>query len=178
MTGYLLDTNTISHWFDGDVGRFPAVKAAADARAADSPLYVSAITLGEIEYGHALNPASAGTKRDEFIAFVGAQLPQILQVSKHTAEPYGHIRAKLFEKFAPPGGWPKKGKKRVEQLYDPVAARELGIDENDLWIVAQALERNLVLVTSDKMTRIREAVCELYSDFRFEDWAKSSDFAA
>ena len=56
-------------------------------------------------------------------------------------------------------------------------ARELGIDENDLWIVAQAVERNLVLVTSDKMWRIRETVCELYPDFGSEDWAESSDLA-
>jgi len=171
VRGYLLDTCTIRHWFD----ELPAVKASADARAADSPLYVSAITLGEIEFGHALNPAGAGAKRDEFVAFVRRQLPQILQVSKHTAEPYGRIRAKLAQKFPPEGGW--TGKIRLEQFYDPVAARELGMDENDLWIVAQAVERNLVLVTSDKMARIREAVCELYSDFRIEDWAQSGDLA-
>jgi len=171
VLGYLLDTCAIRYWFD----ELPAVKAAADARAADSPLYVSAITLGEIEFGHALNPAGAGAKRDEFVAFVRRQLPQILQVSKHTAEPYGCIRAKLAERFPPEGGWTKKI--RPEQLYDPVAAQKLGIDENDLWIVPQAVERNLVLVTSDKMARIHEAVCELYSDFRFEDWAQSGDLA-
>ena len=173
MHGYLLDTNMIRYWFDGDAGRFPAVKAAADARAADSPLYVSAITLGEIDYGHAYNPAGAGAKRDEFVAFVRNQLPQILEVSRQTAEPYGRIRAKLAERFPPEGGWTKRI--RPEQLYDSVAAQVLGIDENDLWIVAQAVERNLVLVTSDKMARIRETVCELYPDFRVEDWAKSSD---
>lgn len=170
MPGYLLDTNTIRNWFDGEAGHFPAVKAAAEERADDSPLYVSAITIGEIEFGHSLNPAGAGTKRDDFVGFVRKQLPQILRVSKHTGEPYGRIRAKLAEKFPPVGGWTKK--RRPEQLYDPVAARELGMDENDLWILAQAVERNLVLVTSDGMARIREAICELYRDFRFEDWAK------
>ena len=80
MHGYLFDTNTIRNWFDGDSSRFPAVKAAADVRAADSPLYVSAITLGEIEFGHAWNPAGAGARRDEFVAFVREKLPQILNV--------------------------------------------------------------------------------------------------
>jgi len=173
VPGFLLETNTIRYWFDGDAGRFPAVMAAAEARSADSPLYVSAITLGEIEFGHSLNPAGAGTKRDEFVAFLRQQLPQILHVSKHTAEPYGRIRAKLAEKLPPPGGW--RNKVKAEQMYDPIAAKELGIDENDLWIVAQAVERNLVLVTSDKMKRIREAVCELYSGFQIEDWAGSTD---
>ena len=62
-------------------------------------------------------------------------------------------------------------KKRAEQMYDPIAARELGIDENDLWIVAQALERNLILVTSDKMCRMHEAVAEFDPGFMIEDWA-------
>jgi len=59
-------------------------------------------------------------------------------------------------------------------LCDPVAARELGIEEKDLWLVAQAAERNLVLVTSDKMTRIRDAVREEYPDLRIEDWSEKS----
>ena len=173
MPGYLLDTNTIQYWFDGDDGKFPTVKTVADTRAADSPLYVSAITLGEIEYGHAFNAAGLEPKRAEFVAFVQSQLPQILQVSKHTTEPYGRIRARLAHKFPPPGGWTKKIK--PEQMYDPVAAREIGIDENDLWIVAQAVERNLVLVTTDKMRRIHEALFDLFPDFRVEDWAGSTD---
>lgn len=56
-------------------------------------------------------------------------------------------------------------------------APELGIDENDLWIVAQAVERNLVLVTSDKMRRIRKTIRELHSGFRVEDWAKPGNLA-
>jgi predicted nucleic acid-binding protein len=51
-------------------------------------------------------------------------------------------------------------------LIDPVTSRELGIQENDLWIAAQALEYNLVLVTNDKMDRIRD-VCE---DLQVENW--------
>lgn len=169
MPGYLLDTQTIRYWCDGQSGRFPAVEAEAAKRSADSPLYVSAVTLGEIEYGHAANPEGAGEKRTEFLSFLRQSLPQVLEISRHTAEPYGTIRALLVEKFPPSGGWGRK--KRIEQAYDPVAARELGIDENDLWIVAQAVERNLVLVTSDKMDRIRRSVNEIYPEFQFEDWS-------
>ena len=168
MQGYLLDTQTIRYWFDGKSGQFPAVEANAQRYAANSPLYVSVVTLGEIEYGHASNPDGAGARRDEFLRFL-AQLPQRLEVSRHTAEPYGRVRACLAQKFPPAGGWHKK--KRAEQLYDPVTALALGIDENDLWLVAQAVERNLVLVSSDKMNRIREAVAEVYGSFRVEDWS-------
>jgi tRNA(fMet)-specific endonuclease VapC len=170
VPGYLLDTQTVRYWFDGQSGRFPAVQAQAARRAADSPLYVSSITLGEIAYGHAHNPAGAGEKRIGFLEFLRHNLPQVLQVSRHTAEPYGAVRARLVEQFPPQGGWGRK-KKRIEDAYDPTAARELGIDENDLWIVAQTVERNLVLVTSDKMDRIRKSVNDVYPDFKFENWS-------
>jgi predicted nucleic acid-binding protein len=35
---------------------------------------------------------------------------------------------------------------------------KIGIDENDLWIVALAAERNLTLITHDRMRRIRDVV--------------------
>ncbi len=168
MSGYLLDTQTIRYWSDGQSGRFPVVQRAAEERRSKGPLYVSAITLGEFEYGHSAHPAGDGIARDEFTKFLRGELPQVLSISKHTAAPYGRIRAKLVEKFPPPGGW--SNKKRAEQLYDPIAALDFGFDENDLWLVAQAIERNLVLVTNDRMTRIKEAVREIQPSFAFENW--------
>jgi predicted nucleic acid-binding protein len=97
------------------------------------------------------------------------KFPQVLKVSRHTAEPYGRIRAALFDKLGPKSR--KSKKKRAEELCDPTTGRELGIDENDLWIVAQAAERNLVLVTHDKMVPIREALRESEIGVRIEDWA-------
>jgi predicted nucleic acid-binding protein len=169
VDGYLLDTQTICYWFDGAAGQFPKVVAVVDQLPAETPLYVSAITIGEISFGHAINPKGGGTKRSDFERFVQSKLPQTLGVSKHTAEPYGKVRATLAEKYPPPGGW--KDKRRAEQMTDPATGRELGIDENDLWIVAQAIERGLVLVTSDKMTKIRDAVAAIYPDLRIVNWA-------
>ncbi len=170
MPGYLIDTQTISYWFDGKSGGYPVLQAAAEARrSADAPVYISAISLGEIQYGHAADPVGAGLVRESFVKFVGEELPQVLMVSRHTAEPYGRIRAALFDKFGPNAR--KSKKKRAEELCDPTTGRELGIDENDLWIVAQAAERNLVLVTHDKMVRIREALQESEIGVRIEDWA-------
>ena len=94
-------------------------------------------------------------------------MPQILPITHHTANHYGTLRARLFNKFAPSA---KKGKsQRPEQLRDPVSGRELGIQENDLWIAAQAIERNLVLVSNDKLARIREVVAE---ELSIKDWAR------
>ena len=168
MPGYLIDTQTITYWFDGESGRYPAVEAAAQARRSDSPIYISAISVGEIEFGHAVHPAGAGARRDAFVKFLREQLPQVLPVSRHTTEPYGLIRARLFETLPPRN---KTRARRAEQICDPTTGRELGIDENDLWIVSQAAERNLVLVTHDKLVRIRDALRELELRVRIEDWA-------
>ena len=174
MPGYLIDTQTISYWFDEKSGGCATVQATAEARrSADAPLYISAISLGEIQYGHAAEPAGAGPVRESFVKFVREKFPQILKVSRHTAEPYGRIRAALFDKLGPK---PRKSKKkRAEELCDPTTGRELGIDENDLWIVAQAAERNLVLVTHDKMVHIREALQESETGVRIEDWAAAHE---
>lgn len=99
------------------------------------------------------------------------ELPQILPVSHHTTEPYGRIRAALFERFPPKDRRSKA--KRAEEMCDPTTGRELGIDENDLWIVAQAAERNFVLVTHDKMDRIRKALEDIELGMRIEDWASA-----
>ena len=73
----------------------------------------------------------------------------ILPIDRHVSDVYGELRVALFERYI------RKGKnKRPEQLIDPVTATEIGIDENDLWIVAQAITHNLTLVTNDKMHRI------------------------
>jgi tRNA(fMet)-specific endonuclease VapC len=168
VPGYLLDTQTITYWFDGSSGKYPVVEAIVRVLPPESPMYVSAITLGEIEYGHAVNAAGAGVKRDAFLEFLRERLPQVLDVSRHTVEPYGRVRARLVERVPPPGGWSKK--RRAEQMTDPLSGKVLGIDENDLWIVAQAIERNLVLVTNDKMTKIRDAVADLYPEFTVANW--------
>ena len=71
----------------------------------------------------------------------------------------------MFESFAP------KDKKRKGlrpcQLVDPVTSLELGIQENDLWIAAQAISRNLTFVTNDRMERIRDVAGSLCID----NWA-------
>ena len=168
--GYLLDTNIISLWFDEkDEPGHSRVVAHVNALTDPDLLRTSVIVLGEIDYGHrAESPRRNTSIQQTYREFVARRIPIAYDVGKATTLYYGPLRARLFEKFAPKR---KKGKKlRPEQLKDPVTALELGIDENDLWLAAQALERNLVLVTHDKMKRIQEV---LGGDFRLriEDWA-------
>jgi len=129
--GYLLDANILSFRFD------PARKAEHDkvvervgALPADSPLAISAVTLGEIEYGHKAEAKAGYTPvQVQFNEFVRARCPMILSVTATTVADYGQLRAALFEKYGKKGGrrtrWP-------EQLIDPATSLSLGVQENDL----------------------------------------------
>jgi predicted nucleic acid-binding protein len=135
MSGYLLDTNTVRVWFGATHPHHENVDAAIKGLPETPPLYVSAITRGEIYFGHAFD--GDNEFRQRYRAWVDDQFPNELTVGNLSALIYGKIRAEVCRRHAPPGKWTKK--KRAEQLYDPVAAREIGIDENDLWLASQAL---------------------------------------
>jgi tRNA(fMet)-specific endonuclease VapC len=168
VQGYLLDTNILRFWHDAGRAEHPLVMQRIAELPEEAPLRISVISLGEIEYGHRLlGKAGDAEQEAAFLGLIENRFPTPLPVSKHTRTSYGPLRAQLFEKFAPKEL--RKKNRRPEQLTDPATGHELGIDENDLWIAAQALEHNLVLVTHDKMARLREVAPEL----RVEDWARS-----
>lgn len=168
LRGYLLDTNIITYWFDHDDPRHAQVLGHIGALLPDTPLRISSVTLGEIEYGLRADPRTDTALRAGLTAFVKEELPPALDVRNTTAIYYGPLRARLFDKF-PPKKRRRKGL-RPEQLTDPITAKELGIQENDLWLAAQAIEHRLVFVTHDKMDHIRQVLDgELALDI--EDWA-------
>ena len=167
MDGYLLDTNVVSFWFNEQCPERRLVIDRVGSLGPTVPLYVSVITIGEIEYCHRVDSVEVTDRQAEYVAFVEQKLPQKLDVTKHSAIAYGDVRARLFNKYAPRDK--RTSGMRPEQLLDPETALGLGIQENDLWIAAQAIERNLILVTNDRMVRIREVAPEL----RVENWARS-----
>jgi tRNA(fMet)-specific endonuclease VapC len=160
-----LDTNILRYWFDQDRPEHGTVVQRIESLAAESPLRVSAVSLGEIEYGHRCVSDTDSDIQRQYNDFLAARVPSALSISRNTATYYGELRENLFEKFAPNNA---KRKPRPCQLVDPVTAKTLGIQENDLWIAAQAMEYNLVLVTHDKMRHIHEVKPGLLD---FEDWA-------
>lgn len=173
MPDFLLDTQTIRYWFDMASSFHGLVRSTADALPPESHKYVSAISLGEVQYGIAVNSAGMGGRLPEYAQFVRS-LGLVLDISRHTAEPYGLLRAKLFNKYAPRSKRTKA--RRTEELVDPATGRELGIDENDVWLTAQAIERNLVLVTNDKVVlgKITDAAREVQPGFSAVNWAATS----
>jgi predicted nucleic acid-binding protein len=90
-------------------------------------------------------------------------------MTSHVAEQYGDLKAWLFNNCGPK---PKKSKaKRAEELVDPITGFELGIDENDLWIAAQAKTHNLVLVTNDFKGNFGKVLIQFAATLKVENWA-------
>ncbi len=156
MKTYLFDTNIWSKWFRQE----PVVTEKLTQIDKTSKIFLSSIVWGEVIYG-----ANANKKfpLESYSNFIHKSKPIILLIDKNVADIYGVLRASLFEKYLRKG----KNNKRPEQLIDPATATEIGIDENDLWIVAQAVTHNLTLVTNDKMRRIFTATPK---ELKYEIW--------
>jgi tRNA(fMet)-specific endonuclease VapC len=88
----------------------------------------------------------------------------VLSVDRHTRIYYGDLKARLFRAYSPAS--PRQN--HPERCIDWATGAELGIDENDLWIAAQAIQFNLILVTNDEMARIRDVAPEL----DIQDWTQ------
>jgi tRNA(fMet)-specific endonuclease VapC len=151
--GYLLDSSVASAAWDVLHQKHTAVRAWLDGLG-DAPVWVSAVTVGEIAYGLALVPTGDASRHAEVRAAMA--LYRRLDVDHHVADTYAALRAELFRRYAPKSkrGLPKQ--KRPEGLLDPTTGRELGIQENDLWILSTAVTRRLALATMDDMTRLFE----------------------
>ena len=81
----------------------------------------------------------------------------VLEITRYTARTYAEARANLFRKYSPRDRRGRLTAKYVEDLVERTTGKELGIQENDLWIVSTAVEQNLIFVTRDRMQRVIDA---------------------
>lgn len=175
MRDYLIDTQTIRYWYDPVCPQHEAVvtnlerlQKQVESSEHKPRLVVSVITLGEIEFGHRVNPSADPEVRMDYVRFVNEQLPMRLDVTEDATAFFGEIRRRLFDKYAP--GDKRRPKMRPEQLIDPTTSKELGIQENDLWLCAQAVAHRMVLVTNDGMRRIREVSQGMQPPLLIQNW--------
>ncbi|KAA3513829.1 hypothetical protein DXM25_22345 [Agrobacterium rosae] len=68
------------------------------------------------------------------------------EVGRHPAEAYGEVKARLAAHYL---DLSRRVPRWIEDWQGRVPSKTLQVDENDLWIVAQAIERDYLLVTSD-----------------------------
>jgi predicted nucleic acid-binding protein len=176
MRDFLLDTQTIHYWYDTDCDEHAAVIGNVEslvqkcASRSDKPkVMVSVVSLGEIEFGYKVQlHQRANEFRRAKLKFIDDNQLEPLDVTRDAVVAYGEIRARVFEKFVP--GDKRKPKMRPEQLVDPVTSLNLTIQENDLWLCAQAVGHGLVLVTNDGMRPIREATMNMDPALQIQNW--------
>ena len=165
MAFYLLDTNVASWLLDAQHKRHSDVLSFVGNAGGDSHIYISRVTIAEIQYGYKVY-SNVDQVRKEAIE-QRLKLFQPREIDRHTTGPYSDIRAALFQEHASKDKRGKILQKRPEDLIDKATGKELGIQENDLWIAAIAVQNNLILVTQDKMKNIRQAIQALYPQFKF-----------
>jgi len=175
MRDFLIDTNIWEYWFNPkrEPQHSNVLKHVAKLRQQSENdkntfrVWISSVTWGEIEFGYQWQTKKEISLESQFRQFIYSVAPKEFIVNKHVTPEYGRIRVMLFEKFGPKDR--KINGLRPEQLIDPVTSLQLGIQENDLWIVAQAITRNLTLVTNDKLARIQEVTGD---ELNIENWAE------
>ncbi len=154
--GYLLDTNIASAATYEPNERHRAVREWL-ATIGDAPVFVSTVTVGEIRYGMDLARAQPERARAPIRDPVLAGYT-LLPIDEQTARVWGQFRANIFDKYAPRSGRKGARARSLAGLVDRTSDVELGIQENDLWIVSAAVANGLILVTGDSAAGMRRIV--------------------
>jgi predicted nucleic acid-binding protein len=135
--GWLIDT---SLWIAVERGLIGAADVQAVTK--QDPVYLSPINVAEIQFGHDLLPA--GPRKQKAAAALRRlrRKPQ-LRITIETAATFGALAARI-----------KK------------AGRDPEVRVNDLWLAAQAIQRDFLLLTSNRkdfadIPRLRVVVLSL-----------------
>lgn len=118
--GWLIDT---SIWIAVERGRLGAADIHAITR--QEPVYLSPVNIAEVQFGVEMLRAGALKQRATAAVRRLRRKPQ-LRITVETAEVFGSLAADL---------------KR--------AGRDAGFRINDLWLAAQAIQRDFTLLTSN-----------------------------
>jgi predicted nucleic acid-binding protein len=153
VPGYLLDTNHISAW-EREEPTF--MKHLRDVPP-DNILWVCPIALGEIECGLRITATTNQQRRAECRRFIEERVVSFVwPIDITTRDSYADIMERIW-RMHPPG----KGSIKTQHHLS-----SLSVDVNDVWIAAVAFERGLILLTSDRMEKIRQCVPEI----KVENW--------
>ena len=168
MDGFLFDTNAVSALWNARHPEHDTVKAFFEG-VSHSPVWLSTIVLAEIEYGMKITPEMDIDSQTQ-VRHEMSNHPFILDIDKHTIGPYSDLRAELFKNYSPRDRRGRLTVKWPEDLIERTSAKELGVQENDIWIAAQAIQYNLILVTDDYMQRLVDVSENLDNPLRIARW--------
>ena len=158
MAGYLFDTSALIALVDPRNEFSRVANDLINAMQADDLQFVSSISFGEIYTGIEVNFRVRGTRppnAQQTLAL--AETHSLLTVDEHVGKAYGDLKAAMIVHYMPNASRSQRGQ-FLESWINQATGLRLGINENDLWICAQALERDIFLVSTDgDFNRVREA---------------------
>lgn len=155
MHDYLFDTNILSSLLDPGHPRHAEIRRAVSELRGDH--FVSVISLAEFTLGARLAEAFGRASAPRLLQALASALDYaVLDVTHHTAAAYAALKTNMAVRYLA-GALRRERRRFVEDWVDKVTGKTLGVDENDLWLCAQAKERGLHLVTSDRMRPIADA---------------------
>ena len=159
MDAYLFDTNVLSRSLNPNHPLYEETMRSLAELPAENPRFVSVVSVAEFEFGINLVSLLGLGEVNEFkTKLIEATGRSPLGIGPHTASVYAEVKAKVAHKYLPKALRKEGRPKYVEEWKDKVTGQKLGVDENDLWMCAQAKERGLVFVTADKpIQRISDA---------------------
>ena len=107
-----------------------------------------------MRYGIQLYEMSTGASLPNAAAMIASaqQFPR-MDIARHTATEYAELKSILAVHYMP--NVTKQFRKRyVEDWIDKFTGKALRVDDNDLWICAQARETNLTVIAGDRRMEV------------------------
>lgn len=149
-----MDTNHVVAWEEGKSNLLAKLQSLPN----NTLVCASAITLGEISAGHEMTAPGDPSRRHAVKRFLTIYVvPYIVAISHSTELYYGQIMGRL---------WRQRPPANASIATDSHLVNTLGVNLNDVWIVACAWEHGLTLLTTDNMTAIRNVTPEV----TFDNW--------
>ena len=147
MDTFLLDTSVVSVLYDSRRPNHQAVRKAIAGFDRDAPQLISAITIGELRYGLTLSKEAGQPMTHIEACIERAEEHPLAEIGRYTGQAFAQVKSSIAIQRVDVR---RRIPRWVVGWADRVTGQMLQIDENDLWIAAQAVERNFVIVTSDR----------------------------
>jgi predicted nucleic acid-binding protein len=149
VDGFLLDTTILSAYLDPNHRNQADTRRAVDALDPAAPRYLSVVSLAELIFGANLAEAFGMGHLTVLHAIVReAQAYDVLDITRHTAAIYAELKTNLAKSYLAKAS--RRDRPRwLENWVDKSSGQKLQVDENDLWMCAQAKERDVIFVTAD-----------------------------
>lgn len=158
MAAYLFDTSALIALVDPRNSFNKAVNDALSAMQSSDLQFVSSISFGEIHTGIETNVRIRGQRppnAQQTLAL--AEKHSLLTVDQNVARTYGVLKAAMVAHYMPHSSRSQRGQ-FLENWINQATGLRLGINENDIWICSQALERDISVISTDgDFERVREA---------------------